>query len=35
MPLWKNLTPEALHLAGQVAMAKLMLTGCTTTIDHH
>ena len=35
MPLWKNLTPEALHLAGQVAMAELMLTGCTTTSDHH
>ena len=35
MPLWRHLTPDALHLAGQVAMAELMLTGCTTTSDHH
>ncbi len=33
--LWKNLTPEHLRVAAQVAMAELMLTGCTTTTDHH
>ncbi len=35
MPLWKNLSPEALYLAGKVAMTELMLTGCTATSDHH
>lgn len=35
MPLWRNLTPDALFLAAQVAMAELMLSGCTTTSDHH
>ncbi len=35
MPLWQRMTPEDLYLAGQVAMVELMLSGCTTTSDHH
>jgi 8-oxoguanine deaminase len=34
-PLWARLTPEALDLAVTLAMAELMLSGCTTTTDHH
>ncbi|HVU25935.1 MAG TPA: 8-oxoguanine deaminase [Opitutus sp.] len=34
-PLWRTLTAEDLHTATLVAMAELMLTGCTTTSDHH
>jgi 8-oxoguanine deaminase len=34
-PIWAGLTPEALELAATVAMAELMLSGCTTTTDHH
>lgn len=34
-PIWAQLTPEALDLAATVAMAELMLSGCTTTTDHH
>jgi 8-oxoguanine deaminase len=34
-PVWAGLTPEALELAVTVAMAELMLSGCTTTTDHH
>jgi 8-oxoguanine deaminase len=34
-PIWAGLTPEALDLAVTVAMAELMLSGCTTTTDHH
>jgi 8-oxoguanine deaminase len=34
-PIWAKLTPEALDLATTVAMAELMLSGCTTTTDHH
>jgi 8-oxoguanine deaminase len=34
-PIWARLTPEALDLAVTVAMAELMLSGCTTTTDHH
>jgi 8-oxoguanine deaminase len=34
-PIWARLTPEALDLAATVAMAELMLSGCTTTTDHH
>jgi 8-oxoguanine deaminase len=34
-PVWARLTPEPLDLAVTVAMAELMLSGCTTTTDHH
>jgi len=34
-PIWARLTPEALDLAMTLAMAELMLSGCTTTTDHH
>ena len=34
-PVWARLTPESLDLAVTVAMAELMLSGCTTTTDHH
>jgi 8-oxoguanine deaminase len=34
-PIWAGLTPEALDLGMTVAMAELLLSGCTTTTDHH
>jgi 8-oxoguanine deaminase len=34
-PVWARLTPEALDLGATVAMAELLLSGCTTTTDHH
>ena len=34
-PIWARLTPEALDTAVTVAMAELLLSGCTTTTDHH
>ncbi|HET7491752.1 MAG TPA: 8-oxoguanine deaminase [Bradyrhizobium sp.] len=34
-PVWARLTPEALDFAVTVAMAELLLSGCTTTTDHH
>jgi 8-oxoguanine deaminase len=34
-PVWANITPEALDAAVTVAMAELLLSGCTTTTDHH
>ena len=34
-PVWARLTPEALDLAVTVAMSELLLSGCTTTTDHH
>lgn len=34
-PVWARLDEEALRSAVQVAMAELMLSGCTTTTDHH
>jgi len=34
-PIWARLTPEALELGMTLAMAELMLSGCTTTTDHH
>ena len=34
-PVWAGLTPEALELGVTVAMSELMLSGCTTTTDHH
>src|SRR5262252_4019125 len=34
-PVWAKLTPEALDLGVTVAMSELLLSGCTTTTDHH
>lgn len=34
-PIWARMTPDALDAAVTVAMAELMLSGCTTTTDHH
>jgi 8-oxoguanine deaminase len=34
-PIWARLTPEALDLGMTVAMAELLLSGCTLTTDHH
>src|SRR5438105_2304887 len=33
-PLWARLTPEAIYVSSKVAMAELMLSGCTTSSDH-
>ncbi|QKD81103.1 8-oxoguanine deaminase [Thermoleptolyngbya sichuanensis A183] len=33
-PIWANLTPEAIHISTQMAIAELMLSGCTTASDH-
>ena len=34
-PVWAGLDEEAVHVAALVGMAELMLSGCTTTSDHH
>ncbi len=34
-PVWAKLTPESLQLGVTVAMSELLLSGCTTTTDHH
>lgn len=34
-PVWARLTPENLELGVSVAMSELLLSGCTTTTDHH
>lgn len=34
-PVWARLTPEMLQVSTQVALAELMLSGCTTASDHH
>ena len=34
-PIWSRLKPAHLRLAARVALAELMLSGCTTTADHH
>jgi len=34
-PIWARLTPDLLDSAVTVALAELLLSGCTTTTDHH
>jgi 8-oxoguanine deaminase len=34
-PLWARLDEESMHAAALVGMAELLLSGCTTTTDHH
>ncbi len=34
-PIWAKLTPDLLDCAATVALAELLLSGCTTTTDHH
>ena len=34
-PVWARLTPESLDLGVTLAMSELLLSGCTTTTDHH
>lgn len=33
-PIWEKLTPEMMKVATKIAMAELMLSGCTTSSDH-
>jgi 8-oxoguanine deaminase len=33
-PIWSGLTPEMIRVSTQVAMAELLMSGCTTSSDH-
>lgn len=34
-PIWARLTPETVYLGAKLGLAELMLSGCTTSSDHH
>ncbi len=34
-PVWAELTPEMVHVSSKLALAELLLSGCTCAADHH
>jgi len=34
-PIWGRIDPDAFRLATRLAMTELLLSGCTTAVDHH
>lgn len=33
-PIWRHITPEMIYASGKLALAELLLSGCTTVADH-